>query len=578
MKRTFLFFSLFFLFTPLFAAMSPEQVRGRMMADLDHIRAVFEVKYAPSLWKKEKLGWDIEQSYQNAKREIMEMKEPSVKEFQRIVKRFMQTTKDYHVGALFYSTERSSLPFTVRGSEGHYYVVHTTKSRSIKLGDEILTMDGVSVDKVVEKIKKEELAENRADTDKALAEILLTHRYGKLGQRVPQGEAVLTVKRKATAKTEEVKLAWRYTKESIPDQKEPSKLALNSFLGSLFTKNAKSVDEVSSQKKFFGKMMVSPYAEMMQARENPYSISNRNGFLPDLGRKVWESDANNFFYAYIFESSPESSSAGKKIGFLRLAHYMGDSEEAMSLREIIKLFERETDALVIDQTNNGGGTLFFLYAVASTLSEKPLIVPQHHMNITQEEVYFAATLIPKLEAIQTDEEAINLLGDDLGGYTVDLNVAKKVLDYCRFCLSEWSAGRSYTSATPLYGIEAIEPDPEVCYSKPILVLVNELDFSAGDFFPAIMQDNKRATLFGTTTAGAGGCVEATAFPNQSGIDAISVTVSFGMRKEKLPLENLGVTPDFECKMTAKDYQSHFEDYVSSLTNAIDDLINDQEEE
>jgi hypothetical protein len=39
------------------------------------------------------------------------------------------------------------------------------------------------------------------------------------------------------------------------------------------------------------------------------------------------------------------------------------------------------------------------------------------------------------------------------------------------------------------------------YTKKIVVLINELDFSAAEFLAAILQDNKRATLFGESTGG-----------------------------------------------------------------------------
>lgn len=114
---------LFKTFLPIFLFISTsihadnQHVKNRMLGDLEAIKRVFEVKYAPVEWKKNYAGWDLEEKIQEAKDAVQETPNISIKEFQRIVKRFFNSTKDYHAEVMFYSTETASLPFHVKEAE-----------------------------------------------------------------------------------------------------------------------------------------------------------------------------------------------------------------------------------------------------------------------------------------------------------------------------------------------------------------------------------------------------------------------------------------------------------------------------
>ena len=218
----------------------------------------------------------------------------------------------------------------------------------------------------------------------------------------------------------------------------------------------------------------------------------------------------------------------------------GDDMVGCHLGSVAARNQMRTGALVIDQLNNPGGSAWFMYALASMLSDKPLMTPKQQMMLTSSDIYFALEVVDELEEISTDEEAMQAMGETLGGYPVSFVMIQNFRKFFNFILSEWHEGRMFTQSSYLFGFDYLQPHPKAQYTKPILVLVNSLDFSCGDFFPAIMQDNQRATILGTQTAGAGGYVLGHEFSNIFGVDAFRFTGSIAERINTNPIENLKV--------------------------------------
>lgn len=211
-----------------------------------------------------------------------------------------------------------------------------------------------------------------------------------------------------------------------------------------------------------------------------------------------------------------------------------------------------------------------MMAFASMLGQ-PLALPAECVSISQEELALAKHLTPHLKLVATDEDAKKLLGEELSGFPMTEKFARSLLTYYQLIIDTYEQNKNVTAPACLYGIDYIEPHPSVAYTKPILLLVNELSFSCGDLFPAILQDNHRAVIMGMPTAGAGGYVLQTTFPNRFGIAGYTYTSSIIQRVDRKPLENLGVIPDIVYKVTAQDLQNDYQDYKKAVLKALDTL-------
>lgn len=521
----------------------------QMLDTIDAIKSTFHAKYAPIEWKGNHLGWDIDREADNAKNRILNT-QPNTKNFQRIVHDFLNSAKDYHVSPYFFSTEWSLLPFRIKGAEGRYFVTWVDEDTlSFKVGDELILFDGKPVAEVLAGLLKSEYSAPYTDTDKALVEDMLTFRMGAGGNIVPSGKINISVKSKGASKATKYKLQWSHNPEKI----------------------TRSLNETRGPKgerhPFLHKKMMTPFYDdfkdmRMEGAEELRGA--RDSSFPRLGEVIWEAPQDSFFDAYIY-TLPE----GKTVGFVRIPSYDGWTEEAEEFSQIIAIMEDHSDALVIDQLDNPGGYVLFMYALLSRVSEAPLAVPSEQMSLIQEDVYFAIDDLDYYEAVIKNGWPSPFT--EIGGYYFEQDALHKATGFYKFLIDQWNVGKNLSNGTYTLGLSHIAPNPNVRYSKPILVLINELDFSCGDFFPAILQDNGRATLMGTKTAGAGGVVEISSFPNRFGIEAYSITTSIAKRSNGEPIENLGVRPDITYTITADDLQNGYRDYIEAINNTVRDL-------
>ncbi len=569
---------------PAAAALAPPSSQSKMLSELDAIAHTFRVKYAPLEWAKEHANWDLDTEIGKAKTAVAANSKISIKEFQKTLRRFFHSTHDYHVNVYFFSTEAAFLPFRVKKAEGRYFLVWIDGSEAPtdwSIGDEVLEFDGKPIQQAITELKARELGNPSSLTDQALAEIYLTARVGAVGHVVPKGKINVVVKHQDNSISTDT-LSWVYLPEEISSG--PYRAAALSSIGRQEANHSSLINSALPRRMealfhpIIKKSFTRCYRDAVKA-DAAEALGDKEGFLPTLGKITWRAPAKDYFYAYIFKTS-----SGKSVGYIRIHQYAGDAAEVKQFSQYIKMFQTKTDALVIDQTNNPGGDAFFMYALVSHLSSKPLTVPSHRVAINQEDVYTALQVleIGSMEGALAQamgepmsEESIgkNREQEDssLSGYPITQELVTGITDYMQFIISEWNKGNTLTDSIPLYGVNPLVVAPSV-YTKPILVLVNELAISCGDFFPAILQDNQRATVMGTTTAGAGGFVVNSSFQNYFGMMGYSYTGSIAERSNHQPIESLGITPDIWYDVTANDLQNEYADYAAAILKVLDSMI------
>lgn len=600
-----------------------DKKKAGMIQELEIIKHHFEVSYAPIEWKKEHANWDLDTVFELAKQQILNAPTITTKQFHKIVRDFVQSTQDYHVSVAFCSTEQAALPFTARGINGRYYIdwfdalLLPQSFFGISVGDELIEFDGKPIAEVMDALMTASGKQLNPRTEQSFAEIALTMRSGMRGDIVPKGTIIIKTRSSLTGKENTCQVRWSYTPEHVRNPMD-----FMEFID--FSSILSSDNSPKEQLKVPSLLMINPMhqQEAFTLGGHQRGLGSKKSFLPKLGKIVWEiqpeesiadlllggegdtmdSDLemaemghmsmsrkknfsknsgpkSSFWNAYIYKNGK-----GSLIGYVRIPHYNIDEEDVDKFGELMDWMEDRTDALVIDQLNNPGGQSNCLYRMASCLTSFPLATPKHQMKISQMDALQAHHMLELLDRIEKAFLELSRTIEEQGGLEemdgeeflffkmFNFQELLHIKTYFEHILSEWNAGRSLTHPIHLISSDMVNPMPHGKYTKPVIMLINELDFSCADFMPAILQDNKRAVLFGMRTAGAGGCVKMYSIPSQHGIIGGSLTNSIAERLNKDKIENLGVKPDIDYEITAEDITGGYRGYVEAVNRAINAMI------
>ena len=523
-----------------------------MLNHLNTVEYEFEFNYALSDLKQELFSWCLQNEIEKIRQQIKQKGSFGVKDYQRSIKDLFATTHDVHSSVDFYSTEYAALPFLVQGVNDRYFVVWCndlylqTKGVSIHCGDEIISFDDIPVKEIVDQILKDSFSGYATETFQRLSELQLTLREGGANEKVPQGRVKVCYKKNDHLQT--AYLNWLYI---------PEKVTLNHQMP-LTTLNKKYPIQVKNR-------LLHSYQKAVNFG-NCYAtkiIGAKKNIFPPIDDKIWESSSENFD-AYIFKNN------WKKVGYVRIPDFDGNIDLVSEFEEIIRHMRKNTTTLIVDVMNNPGGYGFYTFALLSMLTPKPLKNVSERNLITQKDAFTAVNDIKYFEKVKTEAQAQDLLGVEICGYVVDEKLAKGICDRSKFVLKEYNNKHYFTDPYPLEGVDFIYPHKRVNYDKNLIVLVNALSISCADIFPAVLQDNKRAIIVGTATAGAGGCTISKSIANRYGIAEMHFTNSMIYRSDGSYLENRGVTPDIVYSFTEDDYKNNYRNFLNFIKVIVSD--------
>jgi len=565
----------FFASAPLAAQLTVDQ----RLHDFQNLAALYAKRYAPYEWKKELTGFDLfhlapwTDRIRRAKGDL---------EFYEICAEYVASLDDLHSSFRLPSAFAADLGLFVDIYDGKVLIEQINRTLlpasrfPFQVGDELVSVDGKSAEEWIAEFSKLRKRGNPLTTRRAAADLITYRPQYVLPSAAELGDEATVVIRRASGDAETYTIPW--TKSGVPLRLVgPVPAPRPAWAG-----QAGAAPAVSSGLPDYLK----PLAEMRNwkvhdddhlfqgltcSEETGESLPRRyllgygsrtpvfsRGFPANFAQRLGRAAAD-FHYSGTYEAE------GFKIGYLRFPNFAPVSQAAtiQELEREIEFLQQNTDGLVVDVMRNPGGGCYMLDA-ASRLIPYEFYFFGEEIRVTMDRI---SSIQSALEAAQR-ARAEQWIIDVYRSYLEQLQQAYRenrgrtgAIPACNQFGSTMPAGFYYLPARTVY-------------TKPMIVLIDEFSTSAGDIFPAMLQDSRRGPLVGTRTNGAGGSTSL--FPTGFFSEALSSnTNTLVLRREPVAtpeypttryIENVGVRPDIPLEyMTSENLLQNGRLFVEAFT-------------
>lgn len=444
-----------------------------------------------------------------------------------------------------------------------------------KVGDEIVSIDGTPAATLMDSLAKYGILSNPR-TQAAYAALYLTVRpQSVIPHAVDVPDMSTIVMRSSDGSLQTYMVPWNKT--GVPLRAAgpvPSPYASAQRKSSKLFRSDWEDDQPSSP--FQGKpaySMVRPSLAVSGIGTLRPVFNLPTGFKLRLGANT----ATDAFYSGTF------TSGNYTIGFIRVPTFDPSVDVDTAVNQFaaeIAYFQANTNGLVIDDMRNPGGLVYYGEELVRRLIPKPFRYVGFELRSTTEWVLTYSDYLQFLQALNYSNYFTTFYQDILNDVTTAYgqsggHTGPEPLDL--LALSPFPMDPGIDQYTPLLNRNGTP----AAYTKPILVLTDEFSGSGADYFPATLQDNGAATIFGMRTMGLGGTN--TAY-NAGAYSEATVGMLRGLMVRKNPvtapgfpattyIENIGVQPDIvEDYKTRDNLLNGGATFVTDFTAAIVNLI------
>lgn len=543
------------------------------VSDFQALAGLYAKRYGPYEWKRDALGVDLFSiapwlaQVQATKNDL---------DFYEVMQQYVASLNDAHDMYRLPSNFQASLNFTVDIYDGKLLVDSINRLRlpaaeyGFVIGYELVSIDGQDSQKQLDGLLRYQIAANPRSTRRMAAQLLTFRPQALMPHAADVPEISVALFRRPDGGMESYRIPWaksgllltnvgRYTTPGLSDTTGVSAI---SGVPIADPPDAPPVpDEPPEYLRVLSRLqncrLPDKAVNGLGAQAPVFAASMPTDFVLRQGRSFQDP-----FYSGVF------SRGGHIIGFIRIPSYspLSTAAAVTAFQNEIAFFQANTEGLVVDEMRNPGGSSSYMNTIVSYLMPSKWRSIPFELRATSEFVQAISSSLVSATAQGAPQSTLDLLQ-----MIKDEVVAAN------------SAMRGRTKPIPL-DIETIDRDPAmdskgnlIAYTKPLIVLVDEMSASAGDAFAATIQDNLRGPLLGWRTMGAGGNVEAWQAGSYS-LGVATVTESLMNRKNVIAtaeypsapyVENIGVRPDIVVDyMTVANLDQKGKPFVDAFIAAI----------
>jgi hypothetical protein len=570
--------------------------RDQRISDLTQLASQYAKNYGPYEWKRDVQGFDL----MRLTPWLHRIHHSDDLDFQEALIEYVASLNDAHDTIAFPTTFSASLPITVDIYDGKVLIDTINRARlpitqfPFVVGDELVSLDGQSVQTLIQSLRKYAIAANERSSDRVAATRLVSRSQQIMPHSFELGDAATVVIRLgATGATNTYTIPW--LKSGIPILSQgplPSPVRGNGRLllstdgediaaglaGSAAATTALfKVSDGGPSDDTLPEYMnsIRPLLNVSVSKDY-YSVLNVGSRFPIFAPPAGFVDLNTACATCIvrpgepvfFLFGTFTTASGVRVGFIRIPS-MSPPSSTFALAQLdraMAVFATSTNALIVDVMRNPGGLVSFVEAVAQRLIPTPFNTMGFEIRATAAWLFSFAAQLTNARLTPGTPPAV------LANLEANFNAV----------LDAYNENRGRSAPVSLNATGSLQLQPVAgAYTKPLMVLTDEFSASGGDMLPAIIQSNNRGPIVGWRTMGAGGSV--VGFSGPAFTESIfRITVSLMNRGHVVNtpdfppapyIENIGVRPDITVDyMTHANLTSAGKPFVQALVQAIEQLV------